>query len=313
MNQPLQLANSLRIVLASAICMALVAGCCPPPPPDKEHALNPPALLPTAAVIAQINANNQKLPTLWASLNYSVTMIDDQGKPHSVTSDDGTLLFAQPVFFRLNGSKEFVGTVFDIGANDSEFWCEVVPGLNILYRGSFAELQQMGPNTKLPIPIRPELIRDVLGIGIIGPNLLATPAPIMRFDPASDSYVILFASQTTDHWVSQKQIWYDRKTIRPRRVVVYAEEGRPVLDAELAHDLRVSVPNVPPDSWPMVVADYRLFFPDNGSHMEFSLKDVMLFKEGRHGVPIPSRSNFDVPDVSGTDIHTHFLTSSRVD
>ena len=307
-------AGGLSRLLGALAFTAVLAGCCPHCPPTGDpHALNPPGLLSTAEVVARINANSQRLPTLWASLNYSATIIY-KGKPQSVASDDGTLLFAQGGFFRLKGDKEFVGTVFDIGTNANEYWCEVVPGVNTLWRGTFADLRQLGPKVKLPIPVRPELIRDVLGIGIIGPNLLSSPVPIMRFDPVADSYVILFGDSMNDHWVIQKQIYYDRATLRPRRVVVYGDEGRPVLDAELAHDLRVSIPNEPAENWPLVAADYRIFFPDNeGSHMEFSLKDVRLFKENGRGVRIPNSTNFEVPDVSETDIHTVPIKSSRID
>jgi hypothetical protein len=314
LNPSFALSGNFHRLLATALCLGLLAGCChgPPASPDT-HVLNPKDLLSTAEVVARINANNTRLPTLWAALNYSATIMVD-GKPQSITSDDGTLLFMQPYYFRLKGDKEFIGTVFDLGTNDREFWCEVKPGVNTLYRGTFAQLKQMKPSDALKaIPIQPDLIRDVLGIGIIGPNLLTTPAPILRFDPVADSYIILFGSSATDHWVIQKQIWYDRASLRPRRVVVYAEEGRPVLDAELAHDLRVSVPNEPTENWPMIAADYRIFLPESGSHMEFSLKDVRLFKENSRGVQIPNRSKFEVPDVSETDTRTNVITSSRVE
>ena len=313
MDQPLhQLANFQRL-LATVICLALLAGCCPPPPTDTRQALNPPGLLSTAEVVARINTNNKQLPTLWAALNYSVTIMD-HGKPRSVASDDGTLLFAQPVFFRLRADKEFVGTVFDLGTNDREFWCEVKPGLNTLYRGSFAELAKLDPrDAKMKIPVRPDLIRDVLGIGIVGPNLLSTPIPLMRFDPVTDNYVILFGVQKGDHWVTQKQIWYDRATLRPRRVIVYGDEGVPVLDAELSHDMKVSIPNEPAENWPSVAGNYRVFLPPDGSHMEFTLKDVRLFTEGNRGARIPNPANFEVPDVSETDTKTNFVTGSRVD
>lgn len=259
-------------------------------------------------VVSRINANNQKIPSLWATLNYSVT-INDHGQVHTVSSDDGVLLYQRPSHFRLVGKKEFVGTVFDLGTNGQEFWLEVVPGTNRMWWGTYADLERM-PLAELPIPIRPQDVLEVLGVGTIDTNFLAQPVSVMRYDNPADAYVFLFAYSGRDRWVALKEVWYDRTALRPRRVVLYDPDGRPVVAAQLSHDVRVQVPGEDPAGWPVMAGNFELFFPDSGSRMEFTLKDVRLYKQqGR--VRIPNGASFNLPDVQGTDIKSIQIGGGR--
>ena len=264
-----------------------------------QDRINPPGLLAMTAVVNAINANNQKIPTLWATLNYSAT-IHDGKEIHSVSSDDGVLMYRRPSGFLLVGKKEFVGTVFDIGSNDREYWLEVVPGVNRLWFGAYADLATVDTG-RLPIPIRPDLVMEVLGVGTINADFNALPVPTMRYDNAADAYVFVFNVKAPDRWLAQKEIWYNRATLRPRRVILYDANGRPVLKAGLSLDKPVDTGTGTPKDWPLVPGDYKLFFPDTGSRMEFSLKDVRLNKKvGR--VVLPNAATFRVPHVKVTDV-----------
>ena len=277
------------------VLLVLIAstGCCPANRACVDvPRLNPPGLLAMNEVAAAINGNNQRIPSLWASLNYSAT-IKAEGQTHSVTSDDGVLLYMQPGFFRLNGKKEFVGTVFDMGINDTEFWLEIVPGAKELRWGSLKQLAREGV---AGIPVDPRAVGEVLAVSLIGPNFLSTPVPAMHYEALSDSYVFDFNEQSTDHWFVQKQIWYDRLTLRPRRVMLYDVKGVPQLDARLSNDIRVQTPGAPMANWPMVAGDFHLFFPIDGSTMEFTLKDVRLYKQMPNDRHIPNRASFDRPE-----------------
>ena len=67
----------------------------------------------------------------------------------------------------------------------------------------------------------------------------------------------------------------------PRRVLLYDENGRVVLRADLANHQPVKVPNAPGDQPPPHVAtEYRLRFPDTGTEMSFELYDVMPDNRG---------------------------------
>ncbi|HEY2584752.1 MAG TPA: hypothetical protein VGI81_03180 [Tepidisphaeraceae bacterium] len=293
---------SYRFALAILGCLTMVSGCATPQRPTpslSENRLNPPGLMTMEAVVHAINGNNDRIPSLWAALNYSAT-IHDNGQVHSVSSDDGVMMYLRPAGFRLVGKKEFVGTVFDIGSNGREYWLEVVPGTNRMWWGKYADLANVNAD-RLPIPIRPDLVMEVLPVAPINPNFNEQPVPTMRYDNASDQYVFVFNIKTPDRWLAEKEVAYDRATLRPWRVTLYDANGRPVLKAALSMDVRVQMPSGSPNDWPVVPGDYKLFFPDSGSTMEFSLKDVRLQKRvGR--VVLPNPASFRLPDVAGTDV-----------
>jgi outer membrane lipoprotein-sorting protein len=289
----------LSIVLTGCVFLAGCCNCGKQTTASTENRLNPPGLLTMTAVVDAINSNNARIPTLYATLNYSAT-IRDGNQVHSVSSDEGYVWYRRPDDFRLVGKMAAVGTVFDIGSNSERYWLEVIPGTNRLWFGTYADLARL-QSDQLPIPIRPDLVTQVLAVATINPDFNALPAPTMRYDGAADAYVLVFIVHAPDRWLAQKEIWYDRATLRPRRVILYDLDGRPVLRATLSLDKRVRSPEGKPADWPLVPGDYKLFFPDSGSRMEFSLNDVSLeHKVGR--VVFPNARTFQMPDVKGTDV-----------
>lgn len=292
-------ARALLILVAGCFAAAGCGGKAGNSPAQAEDRLNPPNLASMAEVVAAVNANNAKIPTLWATLNYSAT-INDNGQVHSVTSDDGVLLYRRPSDFRLVGRQALVGTVFDIGSNDRQFWLQVVPGTSRMWWGNYADLARINVD-RLPIPIRPDLVMQVLPVAPINTDFNAPPVPTLRYSNAADAYVMVFNARAPDRWLALKEVWYDRATLRPRRVILYDARGRPVLRADLSHDTRVRVPDQSPNDWPLVPGDYKLFFPDSGSRMEFTFRDVRLYnKPGR--VQFPNAASFNLPDTAGTDV-----------
>lgn len=256
---------------------------------------------PMAAVVAAVNANNEKIPTLWASLNYSAT-VNDHGSVHSVSGGDGILLYSRPANFRLVAKKEFVGTVFDLGTNGKEYWLEVVPGTNRMWWGRYDDLVRT-PVGKSPIPIRPDLVLEVLGVGVIDTDFNLPPVPTMRFNNEQDAYMLVFNVHAPDRWIALKEVWYDRATRRAKLVVLYDADGRAVLRAGLSMYTKVQVPGEEEKNWPEMAGDFKLFFPDSGSRMEFTMRDVRLYKQAPGGrLKIPNAASFSIPDVSGTDV-----------
>jgi hypothetical protein len=279
-------------LLISLVACLIMAGCCQTPPPAGQsfHA-NPKETM--ARVVSGINANNQKIPTLWASLYYKAD-IRDQGRTHTVFGE-GVLLYRAPMGMRLVGQKEFVGTVFEIGSTDTQYWLQVKPELNTLWIGRYADLAHVDID-RLPIPIRPDLVLSVLGIESIDTNFNALPAPTMRYNNEQDVYMFVWNAKAPDRWVAQKEIWYDRATRRPRRVLLYDGNGRTVLRADLSMQRAVQLYDVPQKDWPVMPGDYKLFFPDTGSRMEFTINEARI--TAREGA-LP---NIHPPDVEGTDV-----------
>jgi len=272
-----------------ALACLLVSGCCNCPRPTQAIHPNPKETLDD--VVSAINVNNQKIPTLWSSLYYKADIHDDKGRSHTVFGE-GVLLYRAPMGMRLVGQKEFVGTVFEIGSTETEYWLEIKPELNTLWVGRYADLAHVDID-RLPIPIRPDLVLSVLGISTINTNLTALPAPTMRYNNEQDVYMFVWIDKGPDRWVAQKEIWYDRQTKQPRRVLLYDSNGRNVLRADLSMPTKVQLEGTPQNQWPTMPGDYKLFFPDSGSRLEFTLTEPKL----NNG----SEVRIQPPDMEGTD------------
>lgn len=292
---------TMRQLLSLVVgCGLFAGGCCNvKKSPQAQPYYGPTQTL--AQLAGDINANNRKISSLWATLNYSAT-VNDHGQTHSVSSGDGILLYMRPSNFRLVAKKEFVGTVFDLGTNGKEYWLEVVPGTNRMWWGRYEDLVHT-PVGKSPIPIRPDLVLEVLGVGLINTDFNVPPVPTLRFNSDQDAYMLVFNVHAPDRWIALKEVWYDRATHRPRRVILYDADGRAVLRADLSMYTRVQVPQEDPKGWPEMAGDFKLFFPDSGSRMEFTMTDVRLYKESPGGrLKVPNAAGFKKPDVSETDI-----------
>ena len=155
------------------------------------------------------------------------------------------------------------------------------------------------------IPVRPDLVLQVLGVGMINTNFLEPPVPTMRFnnvvrlDASTDNvgaYMFIWNVPAGDRWVAQREIWYDRVTKLPWRVSLYDENGRAVVQARLSGHAPVELKGVPEERWPRVARNYELFFPDTGSTMTFDLDEVEPERRGvptRRGIAFPRDPNVD--------------------
>lgn len=262
----------------------------PPPPPAITE--------PMAEVVRQINANNAALPTLWARHRYEVDLIDDKKQSHFVNGD-GVLLYRRPMGMRLVGTKPLVGSVFELGSTEEKYWLKLVPEVNTMWWGDYANL---GKPCVRPLPIQPNMVFEVLGVSTFNTDFTAAPAPVMRYNPDRDVYMFVWIVPASDppRFVAQKEIWYDRKTKLPQLVVAFNADGKPVLRAYLAKHKQVEIEGQPKEKWPYVATDYRLYFPENGSKMSFSLSEMVPCKSGvpcRRGIEFPG----ETPDQAKTD------------
>ena len=251
-----------------------------------------------AQVVQAINANNAALPTLWAR-HYFEADIVDADKRRQFVNGDGVLLYKQPQGMRLVGEKAGVGRVFEIGSTDERYWMSM-SAPNQPARMWWGWYRNLGKDCvdASSMPIRPELVLQVLGVSTINTNFLAPPVPTMRFngDPNADAYVFVWNVPLADRWAAQKEIWYDRQTKRPRLVVLFDEHGRAVLRARLLNHQPVELDGVPRERWPVVARRYELFFPDNGSTMTFDLDEVAPERRGvptRRGITFPTDPRVD--------------------
>jgi hypothetical protein len=267
--------------------VSIALSACAPntPPPAKGYFGDTD---PIDTVAAAINANNSKIPTFWSHHDFEATIVDENHKSHFVNGY-GTLLYSAPNSVRLTAKKE-VTDLFDMGSNDQQFWLHMIPDKDVIYWGNVKNIGKPGMRQ---IPIRPDLVLQVLGISQFNPDLTQEPVPVMRFNNDADAYMFVWQVHAGDRWLAQKEIWYDRATQHPSLVLIFDEKGRVVLRAWLSNYQAVHVDNVDAKDWPQMATRYRLFFPDTGTKMSFNLSDLTLTHNG-----FPKAASFRLPNLA---------------
>jgi hypothetical protein len=295
----------MKRTLPLVMMLLLSASACAPR--RYAAAANKPFVGPTqpmAEVAEEINANNAGLPTLWARHYFEANLVDEKRKSHFVNGE-GVLLYKTPRGMRLVGEKPGAGRVFEIGSTEERYWLSMTPPNEAgrMWWGSYRNLGKPCVDMR-DIPVRPDLVLEVLGIGTINTNFLAPPAPVMRFNNDADAYMFVWSVPLGDRWAAQKEIWYDRATKLPRRVFLFDEHGRVVLRARLSrHEPIEQAGDAGAAAAGAKVARlYELFFPDTGSTMKLELDEVAPERRGvptRRGIAFPEDA--DVPHVIQLD------------
>jgi hypothetical protein len=274
----------MKTFLFAILTASLGAGCARYPKP------NPPYYGPTqtmAQVVHDINQNNSKIKTLWAPHTFEANLVDDKGKSHTF-SGDGYLLFSKPdnMLLTAGGIIKF----FEAGVNDERYWFTAFP--------DEVSTQWWGDKSKLTdesakqIPIRPDLLLEVLGVSTIDEDFLQLPVPVMRFNNDAWAYMFVWSRPLGNHWVAIKEVWYDLKTKLPKNVLLFDANGRIILRAYL------SEPKTIEGTTAQMQSRYDLFFPENKSTMSFHLTEIReSIKKGR--IVIPNPESFAFPSDPG--------------
>jgi hypothetical protein len=269
------------IVFLSGILCA-----CEEAPPPRPGYYGP--TLSLAQVLAGINQNNSKIPSLWTRQEFEANIVDPQDNKAHFVNGYGTLLYQSPDRLRLVGKKE-VTDLFDMGTDGDKFWLRLTPEQDTFWWGNLSEIDA---DTSGRIPIRPDLVLEVLGVRPADESLLREPVPVMRFSNTLDMYMIVWQSRLSDRWVARKEIWYERSTLRPRRVVLFDTDGRVEINAELSRFAQLKLDNFSQDQWPWIATRYSLSFPRTGSTMTLDLRDAAIEHNG-----FPKPISFAMPDV----------------
>jgi hypothetical protein len=280
----------LRFSIFYLLSSIFAAGCCcHPPVPATQPYIGPTDTM--ESVVAAINQNNQKIPTLWTQLSYSATIVDPEKKTTNSFGGDGGLMYAWPRSLLLNGNKDVVGQVFQLGSNNAEFWVKVRANADRFnyWWGHYANLGKPGCR---PMPIRPDLVLQVLGVGLYGADFLQPPVPVMRFDNDQDVYVFDLNVPASDRWETSEEVWYDRQTKLPKKVLLYGDRGRVLLRADLSDYAAVENKSIAKEQWPKIARHYELFFPDSGSKITFDFIDTPQTEHRLRGGTIPRPQTF---------------------
>jgi hypothetical protein len=293
-----QMSNGLRarppFHLPFAICLLTfsilpLSGCVPKHAAERHVYVGPTETI--SEVVQAVNQNNRRLPSLWAK-GYFEANIVDQGRKHFVNGEV-TQLYRQPNELRLVATKDIAGRIFEVGNNRERYWLTVKGDVDTMWWGSYDENGNTAADTR-QMPIQPQLLIEVLGVGPIDEDLTRAPFPVMRFNNDADAYMFVWNVRVPDRFVAQREVWYDRQTKLPVKVLLFDPNGRVVLRADLSKHGPVEVEGTPQNEWPKVATNYRLYFPDTGTSMTFELSDLALQRRGA-----PNDRSFAFPNEPG--------------
>src|SRR4051812_1388407 len=108
--------------LAAAVSLASMSlGCHPGPTVARGLYTGPTQTM--REVVAEINANNAALPTMWADL-----YIEANFPKEGFVNSDGTLLYKAPRSMRLAGTRPGIdGSIFEVGSSEDRYWLSMAP------------------------------------------------------------------------------------------------------------------------------------------------------------------------------------------
>ena len=268
--------NLFRCVTIIAICL-LLTGC--PPAPTHEGYFG--ETKPMSEVVANINANNQKITTLWSQFSYELWVHDqDEKKTEHYVHDTGVLLYAKPNEFLMRGNS-IKGLLFEVGSSageDAQFWVTVTEGMRSQMWGHYKNLGK--PCMKMKnVPIRPDLLIEVLGVSDFDTNFLKPPVPVMKFiNDAGGFYSFTWSVRAADRWVAVKEVWYNRDYL-PIKVLLFDENGRILIRADLTEHRELEG-----GDGRKIATQYKLFFPDTKDALNFRYLNA---KVSQKGIPRP--------------------------
>ena len=279
--------------MVSLVCS--VGGCA-----AKPQAAVPPYYGPTETfeqLIQEVNANTQKVPTLWAKGDYDASIVDHGNRTN--VSGDAVLMYGKPRNLFFVGDAGPAGQVFRMGSGPERYWLTVKGDTDATWFGTFENIDRVDLRS---IPVRPDLIEAVLGLDSFDTNLTQQPCPVMRFNNDARAYMIVWNVRSPDRWLAQKEVWYDLDSKLPRLVNLFDQNGRVVLSAYLSEHKPIAAVDAAvaqttqPAGGPMIATRYRLFFPETGSKLELHFTDLRFQS---HGHPDAKNFTFD-PQKAGT-------------
>jgi hypothetical protein len=282
MMRPVTLAGG---VLAALLMNCAVGGCArrpPPPAPPSE---------PIETIVERINRHNSALPTLYATTYFEGDLVDPDTGQRTFVNTEGDLFFRPPRELLMRGRKPF-GEVFEMGSTTDRYWLTVFVDRDTQWWGWHRNAAVPGARR---MPIRPDMIGEVLGIGLIDPDLLKVPFPTMQFNNDLSVYMLRWNARLPNRWFVEKEIWYDARTLLPLTVLLLDTNGRVVLRAHIRAHQPVEVPSLPRDQWPRVGTRFDLYMPETGSRMVLQLRSVALRSRGGH----PNDDTFIFPEQPG--------------
>src|SRR4051812_26403091 len=171
--------SAFRAAARATLLVALLvsASCCGHAPPKPEGCWGPTASM--SELVARINANNKAIPTLYARQEIQADLYDKSRNKSFYVNSSGDVFLRKPRELLLRGRHDLAGKIFEIGSTQDVFWFTVYGNQDERYWGNYKNIAKPCMEE---MPVRPDLIGEVLGIPEIATNFLEPPFPTMRFN-----------------------------------------------------------------------------------------------------------------------------------
>jgi hypothetical protein len=281
--------NRLAAAFLSLTLMIGATGCRSGPAAPQRTVYTGPTL-PLDQLIAGINRQTAPINTLRCAGDFELTLVEN-GKPRFLNGQL-TLLHTRPDRLRILGDKDLAGRIFDLGTDGGQFWLTAFGDIDTSWHGT---VRGAGESSDA-LPIAPELLIDVLGVGTLSADLLAQPVPTLRFNPDYDAYMLTWHRPITDRWATVREVWYDRQTLRPTRMWMFDRDGRVLLRAILSDFRRLRMSD---SSAADMASRFDLAFPQTQARLMIRLDDLSD-RKGR--APGERSYNYDPADAGVSNV-----------
>jgi hypothetical protein len=226
-------------------------------------------------VIARVNENNRKMDFLLRVGGVSASGRWRRGRDPSgqSTSFDmtGAMFYRKPRCLFLKLTHTFGGEI-QVGSNDHQFW--------VWERGKdkrywWGEHQWMKGGSEADLPIRPDVLLDVLGLGELPAETSGPGGPVFWVREAGYQLIFLERDEFGQSHIS-KVVEIDRRPpFLVRSITYFDPDGRPVMSVDLSEYKQVE------DS--TVLAPWRVLMRslENDSRLEMKFLTMRRHKDAR--------------------------------
>lgn len=211
-----------------AAALSLLCGC---PPMQGPRGGTTDYARSTEEIVRTVNANASKIdrPVYAQPVHVLADFTDDYGHRRRFNLD-GALLVRKPRDFRLDLKHPLGERVLQVGSNENDYWCWIVPEVATYWWGRH---QHAGKTCADSVPLRPEQLAEALGMNELPDDPQQYVGPLRLFGNQYDR--LLFSSRNQAGGLSvEREYWVDRKPPYLIRVVLFRDEyGRRGMSAVL--------------------------------------------------------------------------------
>ncbi|MDM8009175.1 MAG: hypothetical protein QUV05_23790 [Phycisphaerae bacterium] len=222
--------GSLARLAAMLVLACGITGC-----PPGDTSLGPPEEpLPLRAVIERVNWNSGQMDFLLRGVNGSAVGQWRRGSDDSAptTSFDMkvVLLYRKPRNLYLRMEHTLGGTI-EAGSNYREFWVWERAKENRYYWG---EHEWLTNNADVDLPIRPDVLLDVLGVGDLPTDTTGSQGPVLWVCENGYQLVFLNYDEQGQGYISKVMEIGRREPYLVQRIVYFHPDGRPTMQVLLS-------------------------------------------------------------------------------